>query len=290
MFDKEFSFTEVFKDNGKQGIVGLCKDSNEKQNIFKFSQTISHLIRHEYSIMSGLKEISTFCPHFCTPERIISKNVEPKFKKVKNPFEISSKKPIKKDILIMKYINDSKKFYDFIKDKDIHEDVLYSIIKQVLLAINIAQKTKEFTHYDLHSDNIMIKKCNENDSILYVIDEDNKFLVHTHGYYPVIIDFGFSYIQDMENKPMWTTLAHTDIGFCSTNFDPVADPKLFLVTVSGEIKEKRGSINSKKLRRIVKNLFYNLNIDWDSGWDQDYDISISDYLCDKLEDYDYNTR
>ena len=59
--------------------------------------------------------------------------------------------------------------------------------------------------------------------------------IPTNGHYPVIIDFGFSYINDMKDGPLWPSMAHTCVGFMSDRFDWVADPKLFLVTVSGEI-------------------------------------------------------
>ena len=52
--------------------------------------------------------------------------------------------------------------------------------------------------------------------------------------------------------------------------------------MSGEIKEKRDSKNSKKLRRIVRNLFFPLKIDWDSGWDNVDKKSASDYVIRML--------
>ena len=167
----------------------------------------------------------------------------------------------------------------------ISENVLFSTVKQVLLAISLAQKKKNFTHYDLHSFNIMMRKCDPDLVFLYVLDNENQFIVPTYGHYPVIIDFGFSYIEDMEDGPLWTSLAHTDVGFMSDRFDWVADPKLFLVTVSGEIKEKRPNKRSRKFRRVVRNLFFPLKIDWDSGWDEDDIQSAADYVTELVSDY-----
>lgn len=280
-------FDKVLDKPGKQGVVGLFKtkdnkDTEEQIYLFKMSQCINYLVYHELVIMQGLGELSTFCPHFCRGIGTITCKVEPN-RKSKNPFEIKSKYCIDKEILLCEYIDKSSKFYNYIKSDKISEEILYSIMKQVLMGINIAQKNKRFTHYDLHSNNVMIKKCNKDLVFIYKLDEDNQFCVPTYGYYPVIIDFGFSYIEDMDDGPLWTSLAHTDVGFMSDRFDWVADPKLFLITVSDEIKQKRGTKKSKCLRRIVRNIFSPLSIELDSGWDNVEDKAAVDYVLDILE-------
>lgn len=282
-------FNTVLDKPGKQGVVGLFDTKeNNNQYIFKISQYINYLVYHELIIMQGLKEINTYCPHFCKGIGLIQCQVDAKYKKSDdekyNPFVIQNKYPIEKEVLLCEFIDKSSKFYNLIRSKKVDEDILYSIVKQVLLAIAIAQKESKFTHYDLHSFNVMIKKCSKDLVFLYKLDEENQFCVPTLGYYPVIIDFGFSYISDMDNGPLWPSLAHTDVGFMSDRFDWVADPKLFLVTVSDEIKDKRRSKKSKKLRRIVRNIFNPLTIDWESGWDDFEDNKgATDYILDLLE-------
>ena len=138
---------------------------------------------------------------------MIKSKVEPKYKKSENPFDIKSKYAIEKDVLLCEYIDKSCKFYNYIRSDKVEEDVLYSIVKQVLLGITIAQKEKKFTHYDLHSFNVMIKKCNKDLVFLYKIDEENQFCVPTLGHYPIIIDYGFSFIEDMNDNPLWASLA-----------------------------------------------------------------------------------
>lgn len=303
------NFDKIFDKPGKQGLVGLLSiktddtESNnsfstvegtisetnseikDKQIIFKMSQYINYLIQHESTVMGGLNDLSGYCPHFCKLVGNILCEVDPKSGKTKNPFNSEAKYKIKKETMLCEYIDKSCKFYNYIRSDKISEDVLYSTIKQVLLAISIAQKKKQFTHYDLHSFNIMMKKCNQNVVFLYVLDEENQFAIPTHGHYPVIIDFGFSYINDMEDGPLWASMGHTEVGFMSDRFDWVADPKLFLITVSGEIKEKRNTKKSHKLRRIVRNLFNNLTVDWSSGWDIKDEQSASDYILDIITPY-----
>lgn len=281
------NFDKLLDKPGKQGIVGLFSIKNEDDKIqenspkyiFKLSQTINFLVIHEITIMQGLNKITTYCPHFCKGIGLIRAQVEPS-RKSKNPLTITSKYSIEKEILLCEFIDKSYKFYNYIKNPKISEEILYSVIKQVLMGINIAQKQKQFTHYDLHSNNVMIKKCNKDVVFLYKIDDDNQFCVPTFGYYPIIIDFGFSYISDMEDGPLWTSLAHTDVGFMSDRFDWVADPKLFLLSVSDEIKNKRGTKKSKKLRRIVRNIFHPLKVDFECGWDTVDKKGAVDYVLD----------
>ena len=286
-------FDTLFDKPGKQGYVGLFslknKNKKNKKVVFKISQNINYLIYHESIIMKGLNDLSPYCPHFCKMFGTILCDVEPRIRKEEqnNPFNINSKYPIKKEVLLTEYISDSYKLYNYIRASEdkISEKILYSLIKQVLLAIAIAQKKKKFTHYDLHSFNIMIKRCDPDTVFIYVLDEENQFAVPTYGHYPIIIDFGFSYISDMDDGPLWSSMAHTDVGFMSDRFDWVADPKLFLVTISGEIKEKRKTKESHKLRRIVRNIFHPLTIDWDSGWDTENELGASDYVTNFLENY-----
>lgn len=284
------SFDTVFEKPGKQGVVGLFKlkgkEEKDKKYVFKISQYINYLIYHEYVVMKGLNDLAAFCPHFCKSIGNIVCRVDPKTQKGENPFNTQSKYTIKKEALLCEYIDKSCKFYNYIRAPDrISEDVLYSSVKQVLLGIAIAQRKKRFAHYDLHSFNVMMRKCNRDVVFLYALDDDNQFVIPTYGHYPVIIDFGFSYISDMDDGPLWASMGHTDVGFMSDRFDWVADPKLFLVTVSGEIKEKRNSKRARKLRRVVRNLFGPLNIDWSSGWDEGEDKAAADFVMEMLEDY-----
>ena len=291
-------FDQTFEKPGKQGLVGLFQPKKEVLSpfgkplkyVFKISQYINYLVQHEYTIMKGLNEISPYCPHFCKAIGTILCEIDPNVRKTGNPFELTTKHPIEKEILLTEYIENSSKFYNYIKSDKINEKIIYSTIKQVLLAISIAQRKKRFTHYDLHSYNIMMKKCNKDVVFLYVLDEDNQFCIPTYGHYPVIIDFGFSYISDLDKGPAWPSMAHTDVGFMSDRFDPIADPKLFLVTVAAEMRQLRNNKKSNKFRTIVKNIFGKLKIDWDSGWDNTDEKGASDFACEMLQGYSIHSN
>lgn len=280
------TWDKTFEKIGKQGLVGILKDSNNNAYIFKISQYINYLIEHEELIMSSLNDLSSHCVHFCRSFGTLLTTVNPRCRKEGNPFDIRNIRGINKKLLLCDYLQDSTKFYNYIRSElKIKECVLYSTIKQILLALCIAQNEKQFTHYDLHSFNVMMKQCDPDTVFVYCIDKDNQFAIPTHGHYPVIIDYGFSYSNGLENQPLWPSLSFSNIGFNSWYFDWVADPKLFLVSVSEEIHQKRNTKRSKKLRKIVKNIFHPLNIDWDCGWDKTTSKSISDQVLEHLSDY-----
>jgi len=278
---------KIFPHPGKQGLVGLMKSKEDPnvQYVFKISQYINYLIHHELTVMNSLTDIADYCPNFCRSVGSIVCTVDPRKKKDGNPFDCESKYRVEKEVLLTEYLDNSYKFYNYILSEKVSEDVLYSTVKQVLLGISIAQREKNFTHYDLHSNNIMMKKCNKDLVFLYVIDENTQFCIPTYGSYPVIIDYGFAYSTKLDGGPLWPTLNHTEVGFLSDRFDPIADPKLFLVTVSDEINDVRKSKNSKKLRHIAKNNYSNLSIDWDSGWDNDVDRCATDFVLKKISKY-----
>lgn len=271
-------YVETFGKPGKQGLVGILRGKGEHKDVeyvFKISQYINYLAEHEETVMEGLNTLAPYCPHYCRSIGTITCKVDAARSKGGNPFDPQSKYPIEKEVLLCEYIKNSSKFYNYIRSPKVSEDVLYSTVKQTLLALALAQREKQFSHYDLHSFNMMMRKCSKDSVFLYVLDEENQFAVPTYGYYPIIIDFGFSYIQDLEDGPLYPSMGHTDVGFMSDRFDWVADPKLFLVSVSSEIKEKRKTKRARKLRTIVRNIFRHLSIDWEAGWDQTEEESAS---------------
>ena len=282
---KWLSLETIFKNSGKQGIVGLFKIIDEDiLIIFKYSQYINYLTESEFLIGDSLNEIADFCPNFSHSIGTINTLIDPD-RHISDPFQADSKYKIEKNILLTSYIKNSRKFYNYIFSKKVSENCLYSIVKQVLNAVSIGQNLKKFTHYDLHSNNVMVKKCSRNLVLFYIIDDKNYFLVPTYGYIPVVIDFGFSYSEALKGESLFPSLNHTHAGFTSYRYDFLADPKVFLVTVSDEIYQSRKTIRSKNLRNITRNIFKKLDINWDSGWDTERNNCLTDNVLDKISEY-----
>lgn len=281
-YGSKFSLKKTFS-TGTQGICGILS-SGDIDVVFKSSQHIDYIAEHEYNIMLGLDKLSDFCPHFCRSLGFVNFNMEPKFKEKTNPFEIVSKYSIKKGVLLEELVKGSK-MSEYIVDDNI--DMLISSIKQVLAAITISQNDQHFSHYDLHSDNVLLQKCSRDDVAFYIFDDKNTLLVPTHGYTPKIIDFGFAYNDNMKDNYATTGICFTDTGMMSDRFDWIADFKVFLVSVSKDIKDDiEDSPKALKLRNICRNLFTGLNLDWGTGWDADdkKDYGASTLVMDKLND------
>jgi hypothetical protein len=292
-FPSFLKFGEPFTKSGKQGLLGTLKvktKEGKKEIVYKLSQYLNFLVEGENLMMKGLNEIRDYCPHFCKGFGKITIPVDPEFRKKENPFECEDRHKIYTDVLLMESLYPARKLYRYLKKNEFEEEILYSLIKQSLLAISIAQSKKHFAHYDLHSNNILVKKCPKNSCFLYILDDDHQYLVPTYGYYPIIIDYGFGYISEMENQPISKSLDHTDVGFMSDRFDQVADPKLFLITISDEIKRYRNSKKSKIFRNLVKNIFKPLKIDYETGWDETEDLGATDYVLSLLEEAEHKSK
>lgn len=283
-FDKLPEFLEYYGTllkKGKQGLVGYLINKNTKY-VYKISQYLDFVIDQEYNVMRDLNTIRDYCPHFVKTFAKFRLPITSNYKKALNPFcENKEYKNIISDILVMENIEESKKFFKYIK-KGLPTTVLLSIVKQTLLASLIAYNKVNFTHYDLHSDNIMIKKCNENSVFIYIIDNEY-FIVPTYGFYPVIIDFGFSYSKSSDNTQMNCSLAHTKYGFIQCESDKYNDTKLFLCSISKEINKYKNNSNSKKFRNFVKNNYKRCNLDLDSGWNDEIETNINDIFIENFK-------
>jgi hypothetical protein len=277
-------FHSSFPHSGKQGVLGLLKNkNNNKKYVYKISQYLNFLINHEYYVMEGLNEIRTICPHFCKTLGKFKTRLNINYRNEDNPFEYEDDNYIESEVLLMDYIDEGRKLYRYIKSNNVTPEIIMSIVKQTLLATIIAGEHTKFTHYDMHSNNVLVKKCKPNSVFFYILDENRTYLVPTYGYYPIIIDFGFSFNHNNEGKPIGSALAHTNVGFISSLYDQNADAKLFLASVSNEMKKHKKSEISTQFRNLVKNIYEKCNIDMDCGWDNREDSpSISEYILKKM--------
>jgi hypothetical protein len=258
------------EDQGKQGITGIAKVDGLPY-VYKISQFMNYLTEHEFTIMKGLNELLPYCPHFPKISEMVNVDIPPNFTEQENPFSKATKN-IELPVLFMEYINKSIPLYELIQDRRVSFNSILVIIKQVLMATIIAQRKKHFVHYDLHSLNVLMKKCDKHDVFLYILDEENAIFVPTYGYIPIIIDFGFGYSDDLQKLPMYCPLAYTDAGYMSPGYDCFADPKIFLVSVAEDFKEcGREGEDVEKFHTTVENIFAELDIDWRSGWDRVHD-------------------
>jgi len=290
------TFRRFLSNKGKQGLAGIIditlQDETEVPIVFKISQHMNYITEHEDIVMKALEPLKEYCPHFVSGYGTARIKMDINYRKKEDPFTVTSKHPIDVTILFMEYLRDEEettysRFFDCIEDEDnpLDEKQVSSLIRQTMLASAVAQKKVGLCHYDLHSENILVKECEPDRVNVYVIN-GKKYSVPTHGVIPIIIDFGYSYCYAMENTSLFCPLAHTEVGFMSSNFDPLSDVKLFLVTVTDDIKSLRKNKYASKLRKHVLKMFKGMKLDLKSGWtDFDGVVSASDAIL-ALVDHD----
>jgi len=288
--NQHLSFIRKFKKEGKQGLAGLvstqCKDSDiEETLVYKMSRYMNYTTNHEYHVMKSLARITPFCPYFANIRDIMTVPLSSNFREQTNPFALADTKyTIDAEVVLMDYVK-GKNLYSLLKRQDVDDRIIFSAMRQTLMAIMIAQRELNFTHYDLHSSNIIMTPCEDNSISLFISGEDCHYSP-TYGAVPIIIDFGFSHSNELRKKPIMSSLAHTDIGFLSHRYDAMADAKLFLISLAYESKlHRENSPYFKLFRKMVKKIFNPLKVDYTSGWDEGYtDISAIDCVNDLLDD------
>ena len=79
-----------------------------------------------------------------------------------------------------------------------HSSEKKKICMILLLIIEYVRELTEFVHYDLHSSNVLVKLVPRKKYTFRI--KNRIFTIDNHGYLPVIIDFGCSYIDALEGK------------------------------------------------------------------------------------------
>lgn len=166
--------------------------------------------------------------------------------------ELCNEKESQKTIYVIYENIPGETLTDVLTNDNISFSEWLEIYIQILLSLEIAQREIGFTHFDLHTSNVMIRKS----SVKYDITLDNfSYSIYTK-HLPVIIDFGTSCIF-AENRYVGSSdyLSYRMLNFIVPGYDMYK----FLVYSS---KYAKPSL-SKKIRELFK--FY--------GTDDPYDIS-----------------
>lgn len=286
LHDTPYAFIRLFK-KGKQGIAGLVKNkSTGKKVAFKVSQHIDYVCEHEETVARRLNELNI--PIFCklVESRLLKVNPDAK---AKHPF-IFCTRPILKTVLFFEYIRGYSLSKVIKSVHSIDTTVIMSSIKILILCLKAAYSVSHFTHYDLHTSNVIMKKCDPDKHILIDLGEGDTYSVPTHGYLPVVIDFGFSYIDRVDDGPMYQSLAHTDVGFVSCAPDPFSDVKLFLASVSSHAVRYRRNKTTQRLRKIVRGIFKRMDVDLDCGWDINDTPPIANKVLENLDEANRDSK
>ena len=175
-----------------------------KEVVVKVHDSRSRFIRHELNILRILKgfrnTVALLCDFKCNDDKQRwLKNI----KRSTTLCKLNGKDSL--HYFVMEYIPNGD-LVDFIKEisfiyqQDTKQGLklLQSLFLQIALAIMHMGTVYKVYHGDLNSGNILIYKTSKK-SVKYNVF-DKEYMVNTHGFYPVFIDFGRAGTYDMRSK------------------------------------------------------------------------------------------
>ena len=258
-----FNYLSTFGTDSVQGTAGLISTLQNDQVVFKVSNCIDYSIEHESKALDKLNEIADFCPHFMYKfgeiDLPVCFNFFKSSKRGKHGIFQDSDLLCMTPVLFTEYIS-KYTFYHAIKTYD--KNIIGSLILQILSALKISQKHTEFTHYDLHMDNILVRECDKEIFHLYIHGDDNETLVPTFGLVPVIIDMGSCHTNNQDR--LFSTVENYEGGCQTTSFDRLADVHHLLLSTF-DCLEKYMPVAETILYKLALH-FYPLPVWIGKGW------------------------
>jgi len=249
-------FNEVESDVDTQGVQSYTQKCiwKGKPCIMKTSKHVDFVPELEFNAWTRLKLLNSpdiQCPHFC---EIYDKTSSSSGKSEKCLFF--------REILLRLPNGESGNMSlgDIIFEDCHHPIGLINCVNQTIAAILMMEKVG-ITHYDLHSDNVMIDNT-PFDVHVYINQSEQDprsgpdiAIFETYGITPVVIDFGISYVPDTELN---ATSVFTDSGFTTFMNDPLVDTRLLLTTTKKDfikyLKRKSDLRPTGKPRRNFKSI------------------------------------
>lgn len=182
---------------GEPSVEGYAMLSDEDLFVVKAPRRENISLIHEYFVgFFGTNTLRNVIPNFayilgafeCSLPSITE---EEKMKKSKESFNLVCENSKKVYYVIYENIYDSVSFRDFARNCS--SSSYMNIILQISLAISLAYHTFKFTHYDLHSENVLIRELENPITILYPFKK-SRVMIKTK-YIATIIDYGRSHIM-----------------------------------------------------------------------------------------------
>lgn len=248
-------FKAPLSTRGRNGKVFLV-DTDRGTAVCKVSRIFDFSTRHEHAVLEQLARLGS-C-HFPKTYGLVPLVLDADFRARANPLydaAASPLPPVSADGVLIEYIEDAVDMDKFLhKNKD--PAVALSLTKQVLLAVAHAHEACGFTHYDMHTANVVVQKTSVERFEFCVFGKTHH--VPSCGYRAVVIDFGLSYVDGA--NPAYCALFHTEIGVTSLHSRAHTDFKLFLVSLEHDL-------GTPKLSRFVRKMYSALDMDPERGWD-----------------------
>nr|QBK85141.1 MAG: hypothetical protein LCDPAC02_03400 [Pithovirus LCDPAC02] len=265
-------------------------DESDNDNYFKVLQSL-----REYFIGMKISELRDKVPGFIFTYMKISENKIREIinKKYTNNLYIYKDK-YKNQIIFMEKAGDISLARFLLSDPN-EEDII-NVYLQVILSLNAINQYYDFSHNDLHLDNIMITKLKEPKILTYNVKLNGKQVkinLKVDKYLTKIIDFGFSSIKyqyDGEEVLSYNVNKHN----VSLNYPKEPFPENDIIKLTSQF---RYIFKEGKISDIFKSIFeytvlninerkYNFFIHYDNWNGKTYD-KILNYILYKCELSEY---
>lgn len=256
--------------------------------VFKVPLEVSSLADHEYAVSKDLERLMGCLPHF---NRVvdIKRDVRCSLRDRKsegvcfNPFKPNDGFSVSRDVSILEYIPSKTTLLQFVKKKQFGSQTR-SLLHQLVLAIFIAQQEIKFSHYDLHLENVLIRKCVTRTFFLYKFEFGGvqmSRLLFSGGFFPVLFDYGFAFSEGLNYQSFKNSFYYSNKGYTPFVFDDTVDFRMLMVRLHGV----RGC--PKDLREFVEDTFLHgtIKVDKETGWVKSKTASIGRTVSKKLLEY-----
>lgn len=257
--------------------------------VFKIPKEVNTLVDHEFKVLKDMEELSVYLPHFNRTfeiKRNVKCHIPDNFKKIKNgasfnPFDTYN---CTRDVLVLEYIPSTLTLLEYLKGTHFG-GCTNALIHQLIIALIVAQQEKNFTHYDLHLENILLRRCLQRTYFWYKFLYEGVVinrLVYTNGYFPVLFDYGFAYSKGLEGTSYNNSLFFTNKGYTPYTFDDVNDFKTLLVRMA-YIRGCPTSIKNVANEKFLRSKQLQFEISKETGWIKSTISSAARIVCKKLE-------
>jgi len=171
-----------------KSIIAIKTSKSEDPNDDDEYDSISDSIHYEFQIMKQINTILHLVPNFPTCLMYLKCDSDDPYKKLcdstGNPREYILQEKVD-GIMIHEFVEKTQSEYMWL-----------SILLQILVALQVAQDYIEFTHYDLHSSNFLIRSIESPYNVIMQVElkSGEKINIPTFNFIPVIIDFGRAHV------------------------------------------------------------------------------------------------
>jgi len=286
--DGEWCMTKEFLHTSEDRLStvgsGHLTDNRYINFIWKVCESWDYTILAEYNIMKRLEEMFEWNPHFVRAYEVVEMETHPSFSREpikyvpflykynkNNKIDIPKRK-CKNHFLLMEELTGHLSVYDYLyliedfKDGKRINNIICSIIMQTLISIYNANKYCDFTHYDLHTSNVLMEDTD--DMYRLYIGEDYEFLLRTHELSTVIIDTGYSYCDVLSKGVIDTCITNFTTGYTPIVSNLNHDFRTFLLNMVWDYPTHCSATSkmSSKLKDYANTYYKTSHIDMKTGW------------------------